>query len=126
MLELLKKYPEAAAVIRSYYLEKMLARLKDENLPEGWKEYVKAQDIDNEKIASMLEPNPRSLFDVFDQHSLYIEILYMEREFHYTVQNGEHTITVNETNYSNRVDCEKAAVEKVMELLNTQLCEQTQ
>jgi hypothetical protein len=125
MLELLEKNPEAAAVIRSYYLNRMLASLSDENLPEGFKDFVRAQDIDNEKIAKMLEHSPRSLFDVFDLHDLYVEILYMEKEFHYTVQNGEHTVTVNETNYKNRVDCERAAVEKVMKLLNAQLCEQT-
>lgn len=125
MLELLEKNPEAAAVIRSYYLNRMLESLEDENLPTGFKEYVKAQDIDNEKIAKMLEHSPRSLFDVFDLYDLYVETLYMEEGFHFTVNNKEDAIFASETKYINRMYCDKAAVEKTMELLNAQLCEQT-
>ena len=57
------------------------------SLPEDFKEYVRAQGVDNDKIAKILEASPRNLFDVFDNYGFYAEILYSEGGFHYTILN---------------------------------------
>jgi len=126
MLELLEKYPEAAKVIVSYYLEKMLEGLNDDKLPENFKDFVRAQGVDNDKIAKILESSPRNLFDVFDSYGFYAEILYSEAGFSYTILNKQRLYHANVGSFSSRKECDTAAVTVMIQLLNDKLCEQTQ
>jgi hypothetical protein len=126
MLELLQKYPIAADVMKSYYLNIMLESLNDNSLPDNFKEYVREKGIDDDKIAKIMEGSPRNLFDVFDENGLFIETLYMEGNFHYTITNGENTITSNPSPIKTRKECDRAVIEVALELLNNKLCEQTQ
>ena len=73
-LELLEQNPETAKLICSYYLEVMLESLNDESLPEEFKDHVRAQAMDNNNIAAILDGNPRNLFDFFDEHGIFINI----------------------------------------------------
>lgn len=123
MLELLENYPEAANVIKAYYLELMLEGLNDENLPEDFKQHVRSQGIDNAKIASILDASPRNLFDVFDSNSLFVEIMYMEKAFHFTVNDGDNVIATNDITFETRTECDKAAVKSMIKLLNEKLCQ---
>lgn len=124
MLELLEKNPQATEVVKSYYLDVMLASLNDDSLPDNFKDFVRQQGIDNDKIAKIIEGSPRNLFDVFDENSLFIETMYMEGAFHYTINDGEHVILSNPQPYNTRKDCDKAAIEQTFKLLNDKLCPQ--
>jgi hypothetical protein len=120
MLELLKQYPEAAKTVKAYYLEIMLDGLNDESLPEDFKEHVRSQGIDDNKIATIIEASPRSLFDVFDNNSIFINITFDHeyRMFRWSV-NGE----VDQGNYPFRVAAEKHAIIEAFKLLNETLCQ---
>lgn len=122
MLELLEKNPQATEVVKSYYLDVMLASLNDDSLPDNFKDFVRQQGIDNDKIAKIIDGSPRNLFDVFDENSLFIETMYMEGAFHYTINDGEHVILSNPQPYNTRKDCDKAAIEQAFKLLNDKLC----
>ena len=117
-LELLEKYDKAAIVIKQYYLNSMLESLKDDNLPENFKEYARQTTIDNDKIGKLIDVQPRGLFDVFDTNKIYIgitpNILIGGMEFKYTIGDisGEQ---------STRKESEKIAVEKAFEILNNKL-----
>jgi hypothetical protein len=117
-LELLEKYDKAAIVIKQYYLNSMLESLKDENLPENFKEYARQTSIDNDKIGKLIDVQPRGLFDVFDANKIYIGItpnpLVGGMEFKYTIDDisGEHPT---------RKEVERIAVEKAFEILNNKL-----
>lgn len=126
MLELMEKYPEAAKEVVAYYLEKLLDSLKTESVPEDFKEYVRQQGVDNNTIVKIVENSPRMLFDVFDTYELFVETMYMENAFHYTVSNGTEIVSSNSKNYNTRKECDQAAVEDAFKLLNDKLCEQTQ
>lgn len=126
MLELMEKYPEAAKEVVAYYLEKLLDSLKTESVPEDFKEYVRQQGVDNNTIAKIVENSPRMLFDVFDTYELFVETMYMENAFHYTISNGTEIVTSNTKKYDTRKECDQAAVEDAFKLLNDKLCEQTQ
>lgn len=126
MLELMEKYPEAAKEVVAFYLDKLLDSLKTESVPEDFKEYVRQQGVDNNTIAKIVENSPRMLFDVFDTYELFVETMYMENAFHYTVSNGTEIVTSNSKNYNTRKECDHAAVEDAFKLLNDKLCEQTQ
>lgn len=126
MLELMEKYPEAAKEVVAFYLDKLLDSLKTESVPEDFKEYVRQQGVDNNTIVKIVENSPRMLFDVFDTYELFVETMYMENAFHYTVSNGTEIVSSNSKNYNTRKECDQAAVEDAFKLLNDKLCEQTQ
>jgi hypothetical protein len=117
-LELLEKYDKAAIVIKQHYLNSMLESLKDENLPENFKEYARQTTIDNDKIGKLIDVQPRGLFDVFDANKIYIGItpnfLIGGMEFKYTIDEitGEAPT---------RKEVEKIAIEKAFEILNNKL-----
>ena len=126
MLELMEKYPQAAKEVVAFYLDKLLDSLKTESVPEDFKQYVRQQGVDNNTIAKIVENSPRMLFDVFDAYELFVETMYMENAFHYTVSNGTEIVASNSKNYNTRKECDQAAVEDAFKLLNDKLCEQTQ
>lgn len=120
MLELLQKYPEASKVVKSYYLELMLSTLNDDSLPEDFKEHVREKGIDDDKIAKMLSGAPRSMFDVFDDNGVFINITFdhEDRIFRYSVD-GE----VDSQKYLFRKAAEQDAVAEAFRILNERLCQ---
>lgn len=120
-LELLNKYDKAATVVKQFYLDKLTESLKTSELPEDYKTFVKAQNLDNEQIGSLIDANPRSLFDVFDKYGYYIETLFMESMFHFTVVKDGEIALVNEKPLDRRIDCDREAMEGAMKLLNDSL-----
>ena len=122
MLELLKKYPEAAKEVRSYYLELMLESLNNESLPEDFKDHVRAQGIDDDKIAKIAEGAPRNLFDVFDANGIFIEISISNKDFSYKIYpRDKDFLDVNW--YPTRKFAEELAIKDAFKLLNDQLCQ---
>jgi hypothetical protein len=116
-IELLQKNPESSKLICSYYLEIMLESLKDDNLPEDFKAHVREQGIDEDKIAAIMDGNPRNLFDFFDEHKIFIEILRDQRT-------GQFQVVVDEefcNAYSIRKDADRYAVETAIEILEEKL-----
>ena len=120
MLELLKKYPEAGKVVKDYFLSRMLEGLNDDNLPDDFKEHVRAMGIDNDKIAKMVGGSPRSMFDIFDDNGLFINITFdhTDRVFRWSVA-GE----VDSQNYILRKAAEQDAIAEAFKLLNEKLCQ---
>lgn len=122
MLELLQENPKAASVIRSWFLDRMLESLKDDSIPEDFKEHVRQQGIEDERVAKILGNNPRALFDVLDANKLYIKIDVFVREdgtakFNWSVNATEGGSSF----YSSRTEAEKDAVKKAFEMLNKKL-----
>lgn len=120
MLELLKSYPEAAKVVKAYYLEIMLSTLNDDSLPEDFKEHVREMGIDDDKISKMLSGSSRSMFDVFDDNGILINVTFdhENRVFRYSVE-GE----VDSQDYLFRKAAEQAAVAEAFKILNERLCQ---
>lgn len=122
MMELLETYPKAAVKVRGWFLDKMLDSLKDDKVPEDFKEYVRQQGIDNEHVAKILGVNPRALFDVFDLNQMYIKIDIFIKEdgtakFNWSVNAVEGGTSF----YSSRMEAEKDAVAKAFQMLNDKL-----
>ena len=116
-LELFESYSKTATVIRQWYLSKLLEELKDQSLPEDFKQHVRDQGIDDERICKMIEASPRSLFDVFDDHKVCVEIfLYPTYTFGYKIEGHEPI-----TSFPTRKEAENAAIEDAFELLNNKL-----
>jgi polyribonucleotide nucleotidyltransferase len=119
MLELLQKYPEAGKVVKNHFLSRMLDSLNDDNLPDDFKEHVRAMGIDDDKVASMIGNAPRSLFDVFDDNELYIQIDGDNK----TGWSWEVGSSVENSVCSSRKEAESKAVAESFKLLNEKLCQ---
>ena len=124
-LELLEKHPKTTILIKDWFLEKMLISIKDSHdIPDDFKELMKAQPFENQNIGMMIDGMPRSLFDFFDENQLYIEILinYQDKPFIFTytvIVNGE--VVSNPTKYDFRKGAELAAIELSFEKLEKEL-----
>jgi len=116
-LELLEKYPLAAKVVKDWFMEQMLESFKDETVPEGFKQYMLEQGVENDKVAKMIDANPRMLLDVFDENGIVIEtLLYPSKEF--TVIIGRQPTT---NFWKTRKEAELFAIEAAFEILEEQL-----
>ncbi len=115
-LELLEKHPKCALIIKQWFLAKMLDSLSDVNVPDDFKEFVKAQDLENEKIATMINASPRMLFDVFDDHKVYIQI-NVGPNFSYSINQGD----LISGSWETRIEAEKAAIEQAFTILEAKL-----
>ncbi len=119
MLELLQKYPKAAKLVKEYYLEQLMKGLK-EDLPEEFKQHVKEMGIDDDKIAKLIEVNPRAVFDIFDDRNILISI-------HATLDSSNLPLfgyTINDDKYVSlldRLSAERLAVERAIEILESKL-----
>jgi hypothetical protein len=78
--------------------------------------------MDNEKIAAIIDGNPRNLFEFFDDHNLYINITSSPDtlEFTYSIMTDVATSGSSET-YKNRKDADKNAVETAIKQLESML-----
>lgn len=117
MLELLKNYPEAGSLVKAFFLEIMLESLNTDDLPEDFKEHVRAKGIDDETIGKILDKAPRNLFDVFDENELYIQITGDNKNgWAWEVEGSNDTC-------SSRKEAEQKAVEESFRILNEKLCQ---
>lgn len=121
-MPLLETNPKAAVKIKEWFLEKMLNTLKEDTIPEEFKEFVRQQGIEDEKIANIVGDNPRALFDVFDENQLYVKIDVFVREdgtakFNWSINAMEGGTSF----YSSRMEAEKDAVSKAFQMLNDKL-----
>lgn len=70
----LKEYPLSTELIKDWYMEKMLESFKDKTVPEEFKQMMLDQGIEIDKIETLININPHSLFEFFDNNELYIQI----------------------------------------------------
>ena len=123
-LELMTTCPKTGIIVKQWMLEKMLESLNDESLPENFKQFVREQGIDDEKLAVLIDANPRALLDVFDNHKIYIGITIsietgcppLYRYVHYSDGGSAESI-----DYPTRKDAESAAIENAFKILNSKL-----
>jgi hypothetical protein len=116
-LELLEKHPLAANVVRDWFMNQMLESFKDETVPEGFKQYMLEQGIDNDKVGILIDVNPRNLLDVFDENNIIIETsLYPNGEF--TIKIGNEATT---NSWKTRKEAELFAIEAAFEILESKL-----
>jgi hypothetical protein len=121
-IELLEKYPRAASVIRNWLIMRMVEALQSDSIDEEFKNFMREQGIDNDKIAPMIDANPRMLLDVFDEHEVFIFIHYMDVkdniEFFYSFRNiNNDSVKLFKT----RKEAELFAIEAAFEILEEQL-----
>lgn len=121
MKQLLQDHPKTATVVKQWLLEKLLEGLKDANIPEDFKEFTRKQGIDNEKVAGILEGSPRGLFDVFDNHKLYVETLHETTGFWWKIKDNENFLRLASIPVPTRIESDSEAIVEAFKLLEEKL-----
>lgn len=104
-------------MIKQWFLGKLLESLKDNSIPDDFKEYVKAQDLEDDKIAKIIDAGPRMLFDVFDEHKVYIQITCYEGPYFWCSINSVQS----ENKHTSRIAAESEAIEGAFSILESKL-----
>lgn len=115
-LQLLESHPASAEVVRTWFLNQMIESFKDDTVPDGFKQYMREQGIDNDKMGTLIDVNPRNLLDVFDENEIFISINITDRKFTYRIDN-----VVNPTEYSTRKECELISITRAFNILENKL-----
>ena len=116
-LELLENHPYAAVVVRAWFLERMIESLEDENVPDDFKNFMREQGIDNDKLGVMIDANPRMLFDVFDENDVIIIIKYHDNfGFTWAVEEAD-----DQSFYKTRKEAELSSIEIAFDVLENKL-----
>ena len=126
--ELLTKYPNAAEVVKEFYLKVFLNSLEKDGVPDEFKEMAVKMGITDDMITNIIEESPRSLFDVFDDNDIHISIVASYGPLS-LIKNGT-IYSYNIEEYENkcelglptRKEADKAAIECAFELLENKLC----
>ena len=72
-IELLQTYPNAAKVVKEWFMEQMIASMASDNItPDEFKQAMIDEGISDERLGIMIDLSPRMLFDVLDEHGFYI------------------------------------------------------
>jgi hypothetical protein len=118
-LEMLEKYNLAANIIKTWLLKKMIESLNTVTVPDDFKEIMRKEGIQNDKVAELINANPRFLFDVFDENNIIISTLvYPNNEF--TVKIGNQATT---NSWKTRKESDLWAIETAFEILELKLNE---
>ena len=116
-IELLEKHPASATIIREWFLEKMLESLQTNDISEEFKEMMREAGVEDDKIATLIDINPRMLLDVFDANLIFIEIfLYPDNTF--TCKLGQQGTTAS---WKTRKEAELFATEVAFQILEEKL-----
>ncbi len=117
-LKTLQENPDAAEIIRQYYLDLMINSLDESSLPENFKEFMREQGIDDQKVADMMQASPRNLFDVLDENGFVISINWdmAFNKYTYHINDGKYKI-----HYDTRKDAEQTAVTYAINQLQDKL-----
>lgn len=129
-LELLEKYPLSAKIIKDWFLGQMIESLKKETIDEEFKTFMREQGIDDDKMGTLIDVNPRMLLDVFDDNKIFIftdcELLDKKLCFIYkiitpilTLEMGREDI--GRVNCNSRKEAELFAIEEAFEILENKL-----
>ena len=115
-LEFLKQYPLSTIVIKDWFHQRMIESFKDPEIAEEFKEFVLEQGMEIDKLAFLINSNPRMLFDVFDENEIYISVFYTPNTFMVSINQNDLGLK-----YNTRKEAEHAAVEVAIELLDKKL-----
>jgi hypothetical protein len=116
-IEILEKNPESAKLIIKWFFNKMIESLNVGSVDEEFRNFMREQALDNDKIATMIDANPRMLFDVFDENDVIIIIKYHANfGFTWAVEEAD-----DQSFYKTRKEAELSAIEVAFDILENKL-----
>ena len=108
-------------------MNQLLESFKDETVPEGFKQYMLDQGIDNDKVGTLIDVNPRNLLDVFDENDVIIYFMIFSSpqgvKFSGAIHTGNDEVKPNPIGKqcNTRKEAELFAIEAAFEILENKL-----
>lgn len=120
--KLLESYPLATEVVKDWCIKEMLESFNtaSEEVPEEFKKMMQEEALTDERLAKIIEAQPRMLFDVFDENEIYIETL-IGMGTPVTWQFGINRNSTCFVNYNTRKEVEKQAIVEAFKLLEVKM-----
>jgi hypothetical protein len=119
--ELLAKYPLATEVVRKSFFDKMIASVESaKDIPEEFKQSLMNEAITDERLIIFIDSQPRTLFDVFDENKIYIEIQLntgSSVKFLYLINKSQTSFE----QYNTRKEAELASIVEAFKLLEEKI-----
>lgn len=115
-IELVENYPAAAGAVREWFVNKMLESIKESSAPEEFKEMMRSQGIDNDRLVAMMDASPRLLLDVLDENKIIISMNFEGDSFRFSINDS-----VGSVPYYSRREAEKEAIEEAFVMLDAKL-----
>jgi hypothetical protein len=108
-------------VVKDWFMKEMMESFKDEAVPSEFKDFMLEQGIEDSKVETLINLNPRTLFDMFDENEIYINITRGDSG-NFMVGYSDKIKTYIKNDFSkNRKEAEKVAIEFSFELLEEKL-----
>lgn len=74
-IELLTTYPNAAKVVKEWFMNQMIASMESDNItPEEFKQAMIDEGISDERLGTLIDIQPRTFNDCFDENKIYVMI----------------------------------------------------
>lgn len=117
-LSLLNKYSLSAKEVTEFFNKKLLNSIsKDKETPEEFKQFMLEEGFPLYRIADIINAQPRTLFDFFDEYDVIIEIIvYPDKTFSCKIGNQATT-----NSWKTRVEAEVFSIEAAFEILEKNL-----
>jgi hypothetical protein len=117
-IELLEKHPLTREVIRKWFFNQMIKSIEiAEDVPEEFKQAMMQEGVSNERLSILIDAQPRTLFDVFDENNVIVIIKYHDNfGFTWAVEEADE-----QQFYKTRKEAELFAIEAAFEILENQL-----
>jgi hypothetical protein len=114
MRKILEDNPLVTEMLQKWFTEKMKKAVEGGTLSEELKKSFMAEVISIEKLAPIMEVNPRSLFDFFDESYIHILPIMNGGMFSATINGDPISLTVF---VPMRIAAETRAVEEAFPIL---------
>lgn len=124
--QLLTSYPKTTEIVRKWFTEKMVASMTGDSASEEAMIALRENGIPDIWLIATIEASPRGLFDVFDEHYIYVYMVIqpgnemMSPLFTYGVLPRDLTPLEHKW-YESRREAEYAAIEDAFKILNERL-----
>tara|TARA_B100001769_G_scaffold274025_1_gene271507 strand:+ start:1431 stop:1838 length:408 start_codon:yes stop_codon:yes gene_type:complete len=119
IVKLLQEHPKATEVLQEWFITKLHKSIT-KKIPEEFQKFVESQTIDLEKLSVMIEKGPSGLLYVFDDHDIYINIVYQD-EVGFVWDMGHPHGGDPSIPYNTRMKAEHKAIFKAIEILEEKL-----
>lgn len=123
---LLTSYPKTTEILRKWFTEKMVKSMTGDSASEEAMQALREQGVPDIWLIATIEGSPRTLFDVFDEHYIYIYMVIqpgnemMSPLFTYGVLPRDLT-PLDHKWYETRKEAEYSAVEDAFKILEERL-----
>jgi hypothetical protein len=118
---LMNNNPLSTAKLKEFFLDKLVASFEEFDDDKDFKQFMIDSGITDQQIATVLTGNPRSCFDMFDKEDIVVSIVYVDKKGFTFYLDAE--LGTDKGYFDTRIDCELAALEMCVELLEEKLKE---